>query len=111
MGRRSVRSGRRDGATIRDAGSRPRAHARPVSLKPSIEGSSWKAGEGVERDAGAGRGHKKLPRSGLVQRLIMERQARPEGPTEGKLRTPLPHMQTHGNDPTQGEVSCTRATS
>src|SRR5215510_1634994 len=59
MGRRSVLSGRRDGATIRDAWSLPRTSARPEEPQPSIEGESWKEGEGVENDAGAGRGHKK----------------------------------------------------
>src|SRR5215475_11667712 len=59
MGKRSALRGRRDGATIRDAWSRPRTSARPEEPQPSIEGESWKEGEGVERDAGAGRGHKK----------------------------------------------------
>src|SRR5262249_42903605 len=59
MGRPSVLSGRRDGATIRNAWSLPRTRVRPDEPQPSIEGESWKEGEGVERDAGAGRGHKK----------------------------------------------------
>src|SRR5262245_58893166 len=59
MGRRSALRGRRDGATIRDAWSWPRTRARPEEPQPSIEGESWKEGEGVERDAGASRGYKK----------------------------------------------------
>jgi hypothetical protein len=59
MCRRNALRGRRDGATIRDAWSLPRTRARPEEPQPSIEGESWKEGEGVERDAGAGRGHKK----------------------------------------------------
>src|SRR5215813_7495314 len=59
MCRRSALSGRRDGATIRDVWSWPRTRARPEEPQPSIEGESWKEGEGVESDAGAGRGYKK----------------------------------------------------
>src|SRR4029450_9794272 len=59
MGRRSALSGRRDGATIRDAWSRPRTSARPDEPQPSSGGESLKEGEGIESDAGAGRGHKK----------------------------------------------------
>src|SRR5262249_24075297 len=59
MGRRSVLSGRGDGATIRNAWSLARTRARPDEPQPSIEGESWQEGEGVERDAGAGRSHKK----------------------------------------------------
>src|SRR5215510_5045518 len=59
MCRRSALRGCRDGATIRDAWSLPRTRVRPEEPQPSIEGQSGKEGEGVERDAGAGRGHKK----------------------------------------------------
>src|SRR5262245_17617802 len=59
MGRRSALRGRRDGASIRDAWSWSRTRARSEEPQPSIEGESWKEGEGVERDAGASRGYKK----------------------------------------------------
>src|SRR5918912_1387282 len=70
MCRRSVLSGRRDGATIRDAWSLPRTSARPDEPQPSLEGESWKEGEGVERDAGAGRGHKKTAAQRLSTTLV-----------------------------------------
>ena len=62
--------GRRDGATLRDAWSRPRTSARPEEPQPSIEGESWKEGEGVERDVGAGRGHKKTAAQRLSATVV-----------------------------------------
>src|SRR5215813_462539 len=73
MCRRSALRGRRDGATIRDAWERPRTSARPEEPQPSIEGESWKEGEGVESDAGAGRGHKKTAAQRLSTTLRLSR--------------------------------------
>src|SRR5215467_10479920 len=72
MGRRSVLSGRRDGATIRDAWALPRTSARPEEPQPSREshGRQETVSKEMQEQAGITR---KLPRSGLVQLLIIDR--------------------------------------